>query len=61
MESGSKAGFFCDVEQNTDWGTVSSAIPCLVSHGKIIHGTKGLMATGLEHVVMQGSGLSFHL
>ena len=28
--------------------------PCLISHGKIVHGQRDVIATGLEHLLMMG-------
>ena len=48
--------FYCfDVEQDLPFGNISTQGPCLISRGKIIHGQKALLATGLEHLLIMGA------
>ena len=50
-----EGAFFCfDVEQEVKFGSISRMAPCLVSHGKIIHGQRLVLATGLEHLLVMG-------
>ena len=48
--------FFCaDVDQEVGFGDVSVLAPCLLSHGKIVHGREEFVATSLEHLLMMGA------
>ena len=52
----SPGDFYCfDVEQEVPFGALTFMGPCLISHGKIVHGTRQVVATGLEHLLVMGA------
>ena len=49
-------GFYTfDVGQDVGFGPLCENLaPCLISHGKLVHGVRDVLATPMEHLLMMG-------
>ncbi len=54
---GADKSYWFDVNQRPENGSKGLFLPCLVSHGTIVDLDYGMVAGGLQHMAMQGSGV----